>query len=100
MWFVNDKHCVILVIVTPKYEPELIKWVENKKRKLHTRKQASSQSGKQRPKPGKYVIHPEVFPQYMSTTERRKKKISFKYGKLDLVYVPPVELAESNNKLK
>jgi len=62
MWFVNDKHCMIVVIVTPKYELESIKWVENKKRKLHTCKQASSQSEKPRPKPGKYVIHLKVFP--------------------------------------
>lgn len=74
MWFVNDKHCVILVIVTPKYEPELIKWVENKKRKLHTCKQASSQSGKQRPKPGKYVIHLKVFPSICLQQKGKRRK--------------------------
>lgn len=37
----------------------------------------------------------------MSTTEwGKKKKISFKYGKLDLVYIPLIELPNSNLKIE
>lgn len=80
-WFVNAKHCVIAVTVTPKYDLKLIKRVDKKKRKVNNSQTDTFSIRNDKAETWKTSYPSENLPLAPVYNRKGKRKTSFKCDK-------------------